>query len=200
MKLFLHCCCAPCSVMCVEELQKQDFDLTLFWYNPNIHPLVEYKNRLDTFIEYAQKNKLKTCIKYKYYIKKFFCCLTNNIFKYNILENICLNLNNIWEFPNRCFLCYHMRLECTAKYARLNNFDAFSSTLLISPYQSHEIIYEIAMYYASKYDIEFIYKDFRSYFKEGQKKSRVMGFYMQKYCGCIFSEAESNKKCAKLLK
>ena len=86
--------------------------------------------------------------------------------------------------------CYKIRLEQTAKYAKENGYDAFSTTLLISPYQKHEELKELGQQIAKKYGLQFLYKDFRIGFREGQAKARELGMYMQKYCGCIFSEED----------
>ena len=82
------------------------------------------------------------------------------------------------------------RLEETARFAAENGYDSFSTTLLISPYQNHELIIKTAQAMAKKYHVTFLYRDFRPYFKEGQEKARDMGLYMQKYCGCVFSEED----------
>ena len=92
---------------------------------------------------------------------------------------------------NRCKnYCYKVRLEQTAKYAKENGYDAFTTTLLVSPYQNHEVLTEIAKEMAKKYNIEFLYRDFRVGFRVGQAKARELGLYMQKYCGCVFSEED----------
>ena len=90
--------------------------------------------------------------------------------------------------------CYYVRLEQTAKYAKENGYTAFSTTLLVSPYQNHDALVEVAKMMAKKYDIEFLYRDFRVGFREGQAKARELGLYMQKYCGCIFSEEDRYSK------
>lgn len=104
------------------------------------------------------------------------------------LKEFTKNVTN--NIDNRCSYCYTTRLSETAKYAYENNYDAFCTTLLISPYQNHEKIIEIGNKLAEKYGIKFYYYDFRPYFREGQAKARELGFYMQKYCGCIYSEEE----------
>lgn len=171
MKLLLHMCCAPCSVMCVEKLREENIDITGFWYNPNIHPYMEYKSRRDSLEEYSNNIGLEVIYKDEYGLRKF----TKNV------------INNI---DNRCSYCYLTRLDEVAKYAKENGFDAFCTTLLISPYQKHDRIKEVALALSKKYGIEFYYYDFRPYFREGQIKAREMGSYMQKYCGCVFSEEE----------
>lgn len=96
---------------------------------------------------------------------------------------------------NRCTnYCYRVRLEQTAKYAKENGYDAFSTTLLVSIYQNHDEIKKIGEELANIYGIKFLYRDFRVGFRQGQAKARELGLYMQKYCGCIFSE-ESRYNC-----
>lgn len=171
MKLLLHICCAPCSVEVINTLKKDNIDITGFWYNPNIHPYTEYMSRLDTLKIYSKLIGLDVVYKDEYGLKTF---------TKNVIDNL----------DNRCIYCYTSRLEECVKYAKENSFDAFSTTLLISPYQKHDVIKDICDTLSKKYDIEFIYKDFRVNFKEGQQKARDLGLYMQKYCGCIFSEEE----------
>lgn len=176
MKILLHACCAPCSVYCIDSLQEQKIDFDIYWYNPNIHPYMEYKQRRDTLISYTDSLGLKLIINENYGLKEF----TKNVI--NDLENRCQNY------------CYRVRLEETAKYAKENGYDAFSTTLLISPYQNHEALKQIGEELAKKYEIKFYYEDFRVGFRQGQAKARDLGLYMQKYCGCIFSEEDRYKK------
>jgi hypothetical protein len=171
MKLLLHCCCAPCSIACIKNLCSEEIDMQLFWYNPNIHPFTEYKNRLDCFTGYAQSKKLNYYIDDEYGLRSFLKETFNNL-------------------ESRCQICYWTRLYKTAFYAVQNNFSAFSTTLLISPYQDHGMIKRIGEEIAAVQKIDFFYRDFRPFFSEGKKKARESGMYMQKYCGCIFSEEE----------
>ena len=176
MNLLLHTCCAPCSVYCIDSLRKEGIEPTSYWFNPNIHPYMEYKARRDTLIEYSKKIDLKLILEENYGLREF-----------------CKNV--VGDLDNRCKnYCYPVRLEQTAKYAKENGFDAFSTTLLISPYQNHEALKEIAYKMAEKYGIEFLYRDFRPGFREGQNKARELGLYMQKYCGCVFSEEDRYRK------
>ena len=176
MKLLLHTCCAPCSIYCIEELKKENIDITSYWYNPNIHPYMEYKNRLDTYKKYMEMINLPHIINNEYGLDVFVKEVIND------LNNRCINY------------CYKIRLENTVKYAKENNFDAFSTTLLISPYQKHDAIKELCNDLSKKYSIDFVYRDFRVGFREGQAKAKELELYMQKYCGCIFSE-ESRYNC-----
>ena len=172
MKLLMHTCCAPCSVYCIDTLRKEKIEPTLYWYNPNIHPYTEYKARRDCLKEYAKNIEVQAIFEENYGLQEF-----------------CKNVIN--DLPNRCQnYCYPVRLEQTAKYAKEHGYDTFTTTLLVSPYQNHEAIREIGEALATKYGLNFLYRDFRVGFREGQKKARELGLYMQKYCGCIFSEEE----------
>ena len=172
MKLLMHTCCAPCSVYCIESLRKENIEPTLYWYNPNIHPYMEYKTRKDTLKQYAEMTHVKAIFEEEYGLDSF----CKNVI--NDLENRCTNY------------CYITRLEKTVKYAKENGFDTFTTTLLVSPYQKHEELKKICKMLADKYKINFLYRDFRVGFREGQAKARELGLYMQKYCGCIFSEED----------
>ena len=103
------------------------------------------------------------------------------------------------DIPHRCSHCYDIRMDRTARYALEHGFPAFSTTLLVSPYQNHAGIVEAAERAAAKYGVEFLYRDFRVGFREGQAKARELEMYMQKYCGCIFSEEERYMKAKKLI-
>lgn len=175
MRVLMHTCCAPCSVMCIEKLREENIEPTLYWYNPNIHPLKEYRARKNALEEYARYKNIKLIIENQYGLRKF-------------IEGI------FPDFDHRCGFCYRIRLFETAKIAKEKGFDAFTSTLFISPYQNHVLMQQIAEEAAEKYGIEFLYRDFRPYFKEGQEKAREMDIYMQKYCGCIFSEEDRYTK------
>jgi len=183
MKLLMHTCCAPCSVYCIDSLRNEGIEPTLYWYNPNIHPYMEYKQRRDTLNEYAKSIDVQAIYEDEYGLKKF-----------------CKNV--IDDLSNRCSnYCYKVRLEQTVKYAKENGYDTFTTTLFVSPYQNHEELKKICEELAKEYNINFLYRDFRVGFRQGQSKARELGLYMQKYCGCVFSEEERylshNKKKAK---
>lgn len=174
MKLLMHTCCAPCSIYCIDSLRNEGIEPTLYWYNPNIHPYMEYKHRRDTLKEYANSINVKAIFEEEYGLDAF-----------------CKNV--IGDLENRCTnYCYPIRLEKAAKYAKENGYDAITTTLLVSPYQKHDELSNIADRISKSYGLEFVYRDFRIGFREGQAKARELGLYMQKYCGCIFSEAISN--------
>lgn len=170
-KVLLHCCCAPCSVSCVEPLRDEDLSVTAYWYNPNIHPFKEYEARRNCLIEYAEKINLPLIIEEDYGLREF-------------VKNVACDIDR------RCVYCYEHRLEQTAKFAADNGFDSFSSTLFASIYQNHELMKKSAEKYAEKYGVKFLYRDFRPNFRNGNQKAREANLYMQKYCGCIFSEQD----------
>lgn len=173
MRLLLHTCCAPCSVYCIDSLRKEGIEPTIYWFNPNIHPYMEYKARRDCLKEYTKRINVDAIFEERYGLRDF-----------------CKNV--VDDLDNRCkSYCYLVRLEQTAKYAKENGFDSFSTTLLVSPYQNHEALVEVANNMATKYGVEFVYRDFRIGFRVGQAKARELGLYMQKYCGCVFSEEQS---------
>jgi len=170
MKLLMHTCCAPCSVYCIDRLRKEGIEPTVYWYNPNIHPYKEYEARRDCLKEYTKSINVEAIFEEEYGLREF-----------------CKNV--IGDLNNRCTnYCYKVRLEKTVIYAKQNGYDTFTTTLFVSPYQKHEEIKRICEELAKKYDINFLYIDFRVGFREGQAKARELGLYIQKYCGCIFSE------------
>ena len=170
MKLLLHTCCAPCSIYCIDTLRKEKIEPTVYWYNPNIHPYTEYRLRKDTLNEYATSINVQAVFEEEYGLINF---CKNTI---NDLENRCQNY------------CYKIRLEQTARYAKEHGFDSISTTLLISPYQKHNILKQLGENIGNKYGLNFVYRDFRVGFYEGQERAKELGLYRQKYCGCIFSE------------
>jgi tRNA A37 threonylcarbamoyladenosine dehydratase/predicted adenine nucleotide alpha hydrolase (AANH) superfamily ATPase len=177
MRLLFHCCCGPCSIASVESLIAERITPTLFWYNPNIHPLTEYRSRRDALSQFSSDKKLPLITINEYGLDLFL-----------------RSVGPETEMPGRCGICYRLRLEKTAAFAAEHGFDAFSTSLLISPYQQHETIQRIGGELAARYGIEFLYRDFRPLFKKGQAAARALGLYMQKYCGCIFSEKERYEK------
>ena len=200
MKLLLHTCCAPCSIQCVGTLAAEGVQPDLFWFNPNIHPYTEYRSRRDSLLQFAEDNKLPLLIEDEYGIRSFI----NGIIADDLIADkaIAVGRNAAgssaavpapredFSGPKRCAFCYRLRLEKAARVAAEKGYDAFSTSLLISPHQNHELIRQIGGEQASTFGVEFLYRDFRPRFREGQSRARVAGYYMQKYCGCIFSEEE----------
>ncbi len=181
MNTLLHICCAPCANMCIDTLRADGFAVTGFWYNPNIHPFTEYRSRRNCLREYAQTIDLQMIERNDYGLRPFVREVASDI-------------------EHRCVKCYDMRLYAAAQTAAEHGFDSFTSSLFISPYQKHDLMREVAERAADEYGVQFLYRDFRPYFKEGQARARELGFYMQKYCGCVFSEEERYLKPNKIIR
>ena len=171
MKLLLHACCGPCACYPAKALAEQGADFTLLYYNPNIHPYKEFKRRLSALRELAEKQDYRLIIDKTYPLEE---CVKG------MLE----------EPAVRCAFCYRMRLRYTAKYASDHGFTAFSTTLLYSPYQKHELIVQAAKAAADEFGVEFYYQDWRPHYQEGVDISLALGLYRQPYCGCVFSERD----------
>ena len=175
MKLLMHACCAPCSVYCIDTLRKEGIEPTIYWYNPNIHPYKEYEARRDCLKEYTSSIGVNCIIEDEYGLDEF-----------------CKNVSD--DLNNRCSnYCYPIRLRKTFEYAKENGYDAVSTTLLYSIYQNHDFIKAYSEKLSKEYGIDFLYRDFRYGFWEGHDKAKELGLYMQKYCGCVFSEEDSLK-------
>lgn len=176
MKLLMHTCCAPCSVYCIDSLRAEGIEPELFWYNPNIHPFMEYKARRDCLKGYAESVGVKLIIDEDYGLDEF-----------------CRNV--VTDIEGRCVnYCYPKRIGETVRYAAENGYDTFTTTLLVSPYQKHEELIRVCEELAEAAGVKFLYRDFRVGFREGQLRARELGLYMQKYCGCVFSEEDRYRK------
>jgi predicted adenine nucleotide alpha hydrolase (AANH) superfamily ATPase len=180
MKTLLHICCAPCANQPIEILRTDGFEVTGYWYNPNIHPFTEYRERRNCLRAFAEEIQLPLIEKNDYALRPFVR---------EVAEDI----------GNRCMKCYEMRLFEAAKTAKEQGFDNFTSSLFISPYQNHELMRAVAERASEAYEIDFLYRDFREVFKAGQEYAREHNFYMQKYCGCVFSEEERYLKKNKII-
>lgn len=173
MKVLLHICCAPCLVAFDKYFNQEKIEYGGFFYNPNIHPYAEFSKRLEALKNHAEQMGIDVI-----YDPQFDQITWEESFKNTKVEK-------------RCKYCYTRRINKTAQAAAENQFSHFTTTLLISPYQNHEMIIDLSEKAAIKYEVEFYYHDFRKYFREGQKTSREMEMYRQKYCGCIYSYRES---------
>lgn len=182
--LLLHACCAPCSSAVLETLGNF-FKITILYYNPNITDEVEYKKRLNEIHEFIKKFKTKyevTILDGRYNPNEFF--------------DIAKGLENEKERGRRCYKCYNLRLEETAKIAKEKGFDYFTTTLSLSPYKNSNWINEIGKNLNDKYNINFLYSDFKK--KNGYKRSielsKEYNLYRQDYCGCIYSKRDREKE------
>ena len=171
LKILLHICCAPCTIYPLRILRKEGNEVCGLFYNPNIHPYLEYRRRFDTLVSYAGEERLAVIWEEAYPIEGF-------------LRQVA------FREEDRCRYCYHLRLSHAARIAKRERFDAFTTTLLYSRYQKHDLIREVAEDVAGSQGIPFLYRDFREGWSEGVRVSKEKGMYRQPYCGCIFSEKE----------
>jgi len=178
LKLLLHVCCAPCAIYPAKEAKTDNINLTGFFYNPNIQPQTEYEKRKQETENYFKSEKTKL-IAPEY---------DPNIF----LKSV----NTRGNSSERCKSCWMMRIKKAANFAKENDFDCFTTTLLGSPYQDHEVLRSICSEVEQEESIKFYYKDFRKGFKDAHKLAREKNIYCQNYCGCGFSliEKEEAKK------
>ncbi len=176
-KLLLHVCCAPCSSYVLEYLTNY-FDITVFYYNPNISSVDEYNKRLKEeqrfVVEYPFKDKIE---------------VIPGIYNNEEFERIIEGLENEKEGGARCFKCYRLRLLESAKYAKDHGFDYFTTTLTISPYKNSSKLNEIGHELEKEYGVKYLYSDFKK--KNGYKRSIELSheynLYRQDYCGCVYS-------------
>ncbi len=184
MKILVHVCCAPDLIATYYHLKGHD--LTLFFFNPNIHPPKEYEKRLENVEFLAERWKLPL-VKGDYDVKKW----------YEVVKEY----KDLGEGSRRCYECIEYRLEETAKLGK-KGFDAITTTLTASPMKNLSWIEEIGKNIGRKYGVRFYFADFKK--KGGQdfsiKVSRELGIYRQNYCGCVFSkrEAEENRRKSRM--
>ncbi|MDD5093774.1 MAG: epoxyqueuosine reductase QueH [Dehalococcoidia bacterium] len=169
--ILLHSCCGPCATYTVKSLREHDFEVSACWYNPNVHPFTEHQKRLESMRALAEKVNLPLTIIEGYDMIDFFRAV-------------------VGHESERCADCYRLRLGKTAQLAREKGFDAFTTSLLISPYQKHDLLKEIGEEVGRQNGVEFYYQDFRGGFRESRRMAQELGLYLQKYCGCVYSEWE----------
>lgn len=180
-RLLIHACCAPCLVAVYDDTIKNMINMDIdefdvIWHNTNIHPKIEYEKRKETFVSYVNSMGKTPIMIDEYNMNKFISDVVN-------LDKT--------KYKMRCEYCYVSRLEKVFEYAKENGYTHVTTTLLISPFQKHDVIRKVCESLAKKYDVIFLYKDYRPLFEEGQKKAKELGIYRQKYCGCIYSIDES---------
>jgi len=197
MKLLLHTCCAPCLIYPLERLKEKGFEVTALFYNPNIHPFAEYKNRkqaIEELLGDGSRPKAEVSPKEGHSKIEF---RTVPIIYPEYRPQEFFRAVNLKETNGRCSLCWSLRLKATAKTAKEKGFTHFSTTLLVSPYQDQELLKEIGSNIAKDEGTDFYYEDFRAGFREAHNQARAQGIYCQKYCGCIYSEIERCMKSEK---
>ncbi|MHB1484809.1 MAG: epoxyqueuosine reductase QueH [Saccharofermentanales bacterium] len=182
MKLLLHTCCAPCLEHPYQVLTNEGIEFMPYFFNPNIQPEWEYQRRRATLVKFSELNSCKV--------------IFSDPKQDKAMAGV-TSFDDMWlGFPvnNRCANCYRFRLENAARFAVENGYNAYTTTLMGSIYQSHDLISEIGNSIAKEYDIVFYNRDFRKGFQAGQKMAVEQGLYRQKYCGCICSLNESALK------
>ncbi len=182
-KLLLHICCAPCSVYVVRKLM-EEYDVTGFFYNPNIHPEEEYKFRVDELKKISEKLNWKIIIS-DYDDKRWFKLVKGH--------------EKDPERGERCTICFDMRFNKLFEYGESKGFDIVASTLSISPYKNISQINEVGFSKSRKFNVEFLPENFKKKdgFNIGKKMSVDLGIIHQNYCGCIYSKLERESKLKK---
>ena len=180
-KLLLHSCCAPCSTTCLERL-KDFFQITVFYYNPNIDDPAEYAKRKAEQIRFLEETGFADFLDCDHDAEAF--C------------RIAQGYENEPERGARCYRCYKLRLEKTADVAKQNGYPFFATTLTLSPYKNAEWLNEIGAEVAGRYALNYLFSDFKK--QNGYLRSIVLsneyGLYRQDFCGCKFSRREKDER------
>ncbi len=182
--LLLHACCAPCSSYVLEYLSGI-FDITVFYYNPNISPASEFEHRVNELKRLISEMPLKGEVKFiegEYDPERF--------------SEISRGLEDLPEGGERCFKCYELRMRKAAEKANELGADYFTTTLSISPHKNAQKLNEIGAKLSAEYDVNYLFSDFkkRNGYKRSCELSAEYGLYRQNYCGCTFSKAEAEKR------
>ncbi|MBE0446584.1 MAG: epoxyqueuosine reductase QueH [Actinobacteria bacterium] len=167
--LLLHTCCGPCFIY-PHSLLKERYNVTSFYFNPNIHPSMEYVRRVEALAGYCKGAGVDLRVG-DYKPEEYFRQVAGTE-------------------SDRCRICYSIRLKEAAEFAAEKGYDLFSTTLSVSPYQKHDLIEMIGTEAGNKCSVEFKYWDFRPGFRSGQDRAKELEMYRQPYCGCVFSEME----------
>lgn len=192
-RILVHMCCGPCSIYPIKAILPR-MEVWGYFHNPNIHPGAEFRKRVEAAKTLAKYLSIDIICDEEYRPIPFIRAL-----RASIPPDAFGTRPRHPPKEARCLFCYRARLEETAKAAKEMGFDGFSTSLLYSRYQDHESIKRMGVDLAERYGILFYYEDFRSGWQEGIDRSRDLGLYRQKYCGCIYSRIErySGKKSNK---
>lgn len=172
-RILLHICCGPCATYPLERLREEEFQVTGLWYNPNVHPWQEHERRRESAGKYAQAADLSLIVHPSYEMVRFLREVVGQE-----------------RFGQRCGICYRLRLGRTAQVAAQEGFDAFTTTLLVSPHQDQEAIRRIGEEVGKAEGVQFHFQNFRPGWSQGRRVARQHDLYRQAYCGCIYSEWE----------
>jgi predicted adenine nucleotide alpha hydrolase (AANH) superfamily ATPase len=170
-RLLVHSCCAHCAAYTIEHWRKEGYEVSALWYNPNIHPYTEHQLRLEAMQTLAGEMNFPLIDKGGYDIVEYFRRVVGNE-------------------AERCRHCFELRLARTAETAKAMGFDAFTTTLLISPHQKHDLLKEIGEELGKEKGVEFLYADLRKRYSDSRHITKPMELHRQQYCGCVYSEFE----------
>ncbi len=179
--LLLHCCCAHCTAYTVEHFRNERYEVTGLWYNPNIHPFSEHEERRKAVVTLSEKMGFPLIVIEGYDMPEFLRRVAGHE-------------------DERCGYCFEMRLTKTAEVALQGGFQAFTSTLLISPQQKHDIIRETGIRIAEDKGVAFVYADLRKRYSDSRRMTKSLELYRQQYCGCIYSEWERFRETSPFVK
>ena len=169
--VLIHSCCAHCAAYTVDYWRGQGYEVSALWYNPNIHPYMEHQHRLEAMQSLAQATDLPLIVTEGYDIIDYFRRVVGHEAK-------------------RCQHCFRLRLSKTAETACQMDFSAFTTTLLISPHQKHDLLREIGNQLAEEKGVPFLYVDLRKRYSDSRRLTKERALYRQQYCGCVYSEWE----------
>ncbi|RJO62214.1 MAG: hypothetical protein C4542_04665 [Dehalococcoidia bacterium] len=171
MRVLIHACCAHCTAYTIEHWRREGYDVTALWYNPNIHPFTEHNLRLEAMKNLSRNMNFPLVVVDGYDFKEYFRRVAGHE-------------------DERCGYCFELRLDRVAKKAKELGIESFTSSLLISPHQKHELAKEIGEKVALEAGISFLYADLRKRYSDSRHITKPMELYRQQYCGCIYSEYE----------
>jgi len=172
-RILMHACCGPCATYPTLRLREEGFEVTALWFNPNVHPFTEHEQRRAALGQFAAAVAMTVVEEPAYEMPAFFRAVAGQE-----------------AFRERCRVCYRLRLERTAQRARAGGYDAFTTTLLISPYQDEAALREIGTAAGEAAGVPFYYERFRQGWGVRGRLAREYGLYRQQYCGCVYSEWE----------
>lgn len=180
-RLLLHSCCAPCSSHCLSELSPH-IGVTVFYYNPNLDSAAEYEKRKREQIRFLRETGLADFLDCDYASEDYISAVRG--------------LEEEKEGGARCAVCFRLRLERTAREAKLRGFDYFATTLTVSPLKNAKLINEIGFAVAEEVGVPYLPSDFkkRGGYLHSVRLSEEYGLYRQDYCGCAFSKAERERQ------
>ena len=190
MDVLMHICCGPCAVYPGKILKQRNIEVTGYFFNPNIHPIEEFERREENAVLLSEKMSFDLITDSAFQQEFWETSLANEDKKADVIDEKIADRKVCHEktgFCKRCEYCYDIRMKKAFEYAKENGFSHATSSLLVSPYQNHELIRSLCEKYSKETGVDFLYIDFREGFREGQAMAKEMGLYRQKYCGCILS-------------